>query len=562
MTTLLRRARAARGPGGDSERGSMPMLLLVMLVGLVFGALLIPMVITQDQTTRYDNSRTHSLHAAEAGLDTVLGLIRSSTPDGTPNGQGDPTKLPCGPLSGPSDDGSPATYSVKVAYYTADPGPHAADAAAADAATADAGRKWLSTKNMICVKGYGTYDPGTGGSVPSFALVTASGSDGPGLNGAVPGRTLQSTYVVKTTNSTTAGGIIRIFPSGNEANCLDAGTNPQPGNAVVLSSCDQNSKAQLWSYNYDLSIQLVLSVTDLKATTTARGNGLCLDSASPHANGKTVTLQWCAAQVKDANAVPRNTAAPWNQQWSSDDSAHFRGALPDKSNTDNFCMQFNGTGAALTLQACAGSVTDPAQAWVPSPKVGSGAAGVSDATDRSLLPTNHQLVNYQQFGRCLDVTNQTVSSSFLIAYSCKQNPSPSQVSWNQKWAFNSKGQWVTYQNGAGSSPYCLSSPETEGGYVTLVACPPTTTPATTWTTNLTRSTTTGAELAYRDKFTVVSKAGLCLSLAPSTDLLNGQYYKATVNGCDGSTRQKWNALPDTQKPQLQDSRELPYRQLS
>lgn len=538
MITLVRRARALHAADAR-ERGSMPMLLLVILVGLAFGALLIPMVITQDQTTRYDNSRTHSLHAAQAGMDTALGLVRSAT---AADGTGDPSKLPCGPLSGTSDDGSPATYSVAVAYYTADPGPHYADT------------DWLAGHKMICVKGYGTYDPVTAGSVPSFVLLTASGSDGPALNGSVPGRTLQSTYVVKTTNTTTAGGIVRIFPSGNEANCMDAGAQPQPGTVVIMSSCDQNSPAQLWSYNSDLSIQLVSSVTNPKATTTVQGNGLCLDSASPHTNGRTVTLQWCAAQVKDDNSVPRSTAAPWNQQWSSDDNAHFRGAKPDQSNTDNFCLQFNGPGKPMTLQGCAGSVTDPAQAWVPSPKVGSGAAGVSDATDRSLLSAEHQLVNYQQFGRCLDVTGQSVTSPFLIAYSCKQNPSPSQVSWNQKWAFNAKGQWVTKQNGS----FCLTSPEADGGYVSLVACPATSTAATTWTTNLTTSTTTGAELAYRDKFTVVSKAGLCLSLAPSTDLLNGQYYKVTVNTCDGSTRQKWNALPDTQKPQLQDSRELPY----
>lgn len=540
MTTLVRRARQLQG----SDRGSMSMLVLVMLVGLAFGALLVPMVITQNQTTRYDTSRTHALHAAQSGLDSVLGLVRAATAD---DGSGDPSKLPCGPLNGTSDDGSPATYSVAIAYYTADPGPHYNEP------------DWLKTNKMICVKGYGTYDTVSGGAVPSFALLTASGSDGPGLSGSVPGRTLQSTYVVKTTNSTTAGGIIRIFPSGTEANCMDAGANPQPGTVVIISSCDQGSRAQLWSYNYDLSIQLVSSVTDPKATTTTQGNGLCLDSASPHANGNTVTLQWCAAQVKDARNVPRNTAAPWNQQWSSDDSAHFRGALPDKSNTDNFCLQFNGAGSPMTLQGCAGSVSDPAQAWVPSPKVGSGAAGVTDATDRSLLATSHQLVNFQQFGRCLDVTGQRVGSAFLIAYSCKQNPNAAQVSWNQKWELNSTGQWVTYQNGAASSPYCLRSPETEGGYVTVVACPAVATAATTWTTNLTKNLTSGAELAYKDKFTVVSKAGFCLSLAPSTDLLNGQYYKATVDSCDGSTRQKWNALPDTQKPQLQDSRELLYQ---
>lgn len=546
MNTLVRRARELRG----SDRGNLPMLLLVILVGLTFGALLVPMVISQDKTTRYDTSRTQSLHAAQSGLDTALGQIRAAS---NGKGVGVPSQLPCGPFSGSSDDGGSGTYSVRMQYFTADPGPHAADVA------------WLKANAVACVKGYGTYSEvdGISRSIPSFVLLTSSGSNGEGLPGSVAGRTLQSTYVVRTTNSSIAGGIIRIYPSGSEANCMDAGTNPRPGNVVVATTCDQTNPAQLWSYNFDLSIQLVSSVAETTDATTARGNGLCLDSATPHTAGKPITLQWCAPQVIDDGGVPRNTGAPWNQQWSSDDQAHFKGALPDQSNTDNFCINFTKAGDPLTIKACAGSTTDTNQTWVPSPKFGPGAAGTRDVEDPSLLVPDHQLVNYLQFGRCLDVTDQKVASAYLIAYSCKQNPSAKQISWNQKWSFNSKGQWITYNGGNLNQPFCLTAPRADASppYVTLTACGASATPATTWTTKLTKNAG-GGELPYAEKFTIVSSSGLCLALSAASDVQQGNYYKILMSPCDGTDGQKWNALPNTQLPQLQDSRELPFTRLA
>ena len=74
------------------------------------------------------------------------------------------------------------------------------------------------------------------------------------------------------------------------------------------------------------------------------------------------------------------------------------------------------------LASCAGSVTDTAQTWVPSPTAGAGMAGAG----------NSQLVNYRQFATCLDVTGQDPTSAFLILYTCKQNPNPANVAWNQK----------------------------------------------------------------------------------------------------------------------------------
>ena len=43
-----------------------------------------------------------------------------------------------------------------------------------------------------------------------------------------------------------------------------------------------------------------------------------------------------------------------------------------------------------------------------------------------------QLVNYQQFSRCLDVTNHLWNSDYMIVWFCKQAPDGT-VPWNQKW---------------------------------------------------------------------------------------------------------------------------------
>ena len=65
----------------------------------------------------------------------------------------------------------------------------------------------------------------------------------------------------------------------------------------------------------------------------------------------------------------------------------------------------------------------------PDAAVGAGAAGASSG----------QLVNFNQFGRCLDVTNQDVTSAYLIAWPCKQAPDPTNVAWNQRWVASDRG---------------------------------------------------------------------------------------------------------------------------
>lgn len=509
-----------RLPRCDDDRGSMPMLLIVMIVGMLLGALLVPMIITQDRATRFSTTRVHALDAAQAGIDNVVGRIRGSVDSA---GIGTPTGLPCGPITGNVDSTGNAAYAVTIAYYTVDPVANP------------------TTPKMLCSSGFGTYESSSGTFTPSYALITSTGTDGAAINGSTAGRTLVSTYVFKTSNTSIPGGLFRIYPSSTATvpYCMDAGSStPTAGTAVSLQSCSTTTPPaaqQTFAYNTDLTIELLSSVS------TAYPNGLCLDGAA--SVGASVVLNPCTAF--------------YTQLWSSDDSAHLRGSLSNKSDTSGYCIDVavQSAGRPLTVQTCAGGVTDEHQTWVPSPNAGSGGAGAAAS----------QLVNYQQFGRCMDVTNQNAGTgttalpgggSFIILYSCKQDPNQSLVGSNQRWTANpaltsapTTGQWRTSLD----TSYCLTAPTSLGGYVTTQTCSSALATRQQWT-NYQNLDSRGNTLPYATKYTI-QNGSVCLSISPNSDVYNGQYYKAITATCDGSITEKWNANPNIGVASLQNTNE-------
>ncbi len=511
MNTLLPAMRKLR----RDDRGSMPLLLMVIVVTLSLGALLLPIIINQTQSTRFDSTRLRALDAAQAGIDVTIGYIRATATNGSD--YGNDSLLPCGPLTGTVAGVTSATYSVKIDYYLLDP-------------TANPG-----ARKMLCAPGAGPYDAGPPATrTPRYALISSSGIDGTTGNGASKGRTLVTTYAFKTDDVNVPGGQLRIYPPNPDTSgkkwCMDAGSAPAAGTQIVLRECTTTNPPapqQVFAYRTDLSIQLVSSVTASVPT------GLCLDTNPlTHAAYDQIVLKACSALG----------SAPWNQKWSVDDSAHLRGSNTASSDTDGYCIDVASqvTGQALTLQTCAGGVTDTRQTWIPSPSAGAGTAGA----------TNSQLVNFQQFATCLDVTNQNPNGTsnsgaqFIILYTCKQNPDPTKVAWNQKFAASpSLGtgptvvQWRTrYTDG---TYYCLTSPLNTTGYVTVTPCSQNNA-GTQWLTSQTKQAN-GSDLPYAQKFTMSDQRGFCLALGPNSDLYNNAYYKAVVAGCDGSTAQKWNA---------------------
>jgi hypothetical protein len=519
------RRRRGRHRGGTAriwnDDGSMSLLLMVVVVGLALSALLVPMVISQNRSTRFDNTRVQSLGAAQAGIDVALGLIRgANTLDAKGISYGDSTKLPCGPLSGIATGPGAAAYSVKIEYFTFDP----------------VREPDSTTRSMNCVAGYGVYDPTAAVYTPSFARITSTGTVGAAANGSSSGRTLVTTYVFRTTKTTIVGGTIQISPTNSAVLCMDVGSATAPAaTAVVLRTCSNSSPPiaqQSFAYRTDLTLQLMSSVT------STNPNGLCLTpSATPPAATNTVQLGQCGALGQPL----------YQQQWSYSDAGKYQasaatskadGGLPD------LCISASGqaVGVPLMLMAC-GSASQ----WIPAPAVGPGGAA---------LP---QWVNNAEVGRCLDVTNGDVNSTYLIDYPCKQNPNPNAVSWIQKFTAppvvagqtSVVGQIYTTVT-AGGSKYCLTSPGVNLGRVTLG---PTGTggvqpcgsagAAQTWTIY-------GGDksLAQANKYTVVDNTGLCLGLDTP-----GGWSVIDVETCTGAADQKWNVGPNVTTPTLQNTRE-------
>ena len=496
----LRRIRDNR----CDDHGSMSILLLVMLVGLMFGALLVPTVITSSRTTSFDKTRVQALDAAQAGIDVTLGAIRSSVVDGV----GTSAKLPCGPGSGDLGGAPALRYTTTLEYLTADP------------------TVTPTARTMKCVAGYGPYDPMTLATTPVVVRVTSTGTVSSSANGAAPGRTLITTYVFKSSDRYTLGGLLPL--EGTPALCADAGSaTPAAGAIVVLQNCSTatpSAPQQVFAYRTDLTLQLVSSVT------VTNPNGMCMAAArTPAVGGDAMVMAQCG---------PLGSPATYTQQWSYNDNAQYQAAQADSTLTGalpNLCINIVGRSAGqnLVVSGC-GTV------WRPSAAMGPGAAA---------LP---QWVNFAEFGRCLDVTYQDINYPFLISYPCKQNPNPAVKTWNQLFTTPSLTGVVSATGTIVTTPfpgipYCLTSLGVDSTYVTMKPCVANN-PQQTWTLH-----SGDKSLSYSTKYTIMN-GSLCLGLgAPNV----AATFSSTIliETCTGAAEQKWNAVASELNSALRDTYE-------
>jgi hypothetical protein len=493
-------------------------------------------VVLQNKTTTHTDAQVQALHGAEAGINEMLGRLRSATTDGGVSGLS--SLLPCfstaNPLTGTQSGSSTTSYGVSLNYYASDP-------------------LKLTTAGVLpavlpCLAGTGPVDLVNHlAAIPGFARITSIGSGSAG--GTTYTRSLSTTYAFNTANlynpssTSTAGGQLRFNPltATSQPQCLDAGSFPATGTPLTIQPCGPlTSAAQVFSYNADLSLRLVSSVTALLP------NGLCVNSLAPTA---IVTLQPCLSLAKPV----------YNQQWSFDSNSAFGQTRPDGSRE---CLSVPVSVTPLSSVGVVGKAClttyDPTASWLPTPSTGAGAAGAAMA----------QLVNLSQFGRCVQVTNQIVPSAapnpFTILFPCEQASAPTNVDWYQKFGFNpTTGQWATVRPGD-AQQYCLASTGQAGNYVTVAVC--SSDPLQRWTDN-------GAALAdqanasqwpYATRYTVVDSTGLCLSLSPTAGTAADwyvpanttmQYSKITTDTCNGGPAQKWNADPNAQSASLRNTTE-------
>ncbi|GGK37528.1 hypothetical protein GCM10010124_32900 [Pilimelia terevasa] len=519
---------AAWRPRGD--RGSLPMALLLVLTAVATSTVALSAVLVETAATRLDVDREQALTAARSGIDAAVGHIRAAhaAEDAT---VGDHRKLPCGEWAGTEAGGN--RYRVRVDYLTADPHGRSAQWAAANAVACTADGPAAS---------------------PRFALIHAWGTPAAGPDAAARQRALWVTYVFQTTDAVIPGGLIREYGTNL---CFDGGAAPAAGLPLTLQTCDPGSPRQSFAYRPDLSLTLV----------SGGATPLCLDAGGSHRTGDQVRLQRCLSPVT------------WRQQWAFNDWANFQGIDTSGTGVDQFCFNAATPGAVnslVTLGARAAnncehdSTTDTPtynsrKSFTPEATVGAGRAGAKLG----------QLVNFHQFGRCIDVTEMTIDFGYLILWPCKQKVAGT-ADWNQRLTLPTPaagGATATGPitigaedyDGTALGTYCLQSPGTPapGRYVVPVRCDPAraTPDRTRWTVSRdTGDPATSYRIREADEDGDAVAEGYCL--APTDTATRADFYrpadfpeigKLVVAACDDTALQKWNAPPLlTAGPPLKD----------
>jgi hypothetical protein len=513
--------RSRRVRPGDDSGAAILLALFVIAVVAALSVGIAGIVLSQSEPTQLTRKDIQTVHAAEAGIQAGLTRLRAA---GT-GGVGSVAKLPCNNTYGATFAGSvdgtstgSLTYSTTITYYSQNP--------SYPSFRNDSNRVACSPASVV----------------PSYALVTSTGLGSVAVAGhaaSTGNRKLEAVYSFNLTNANVSGGIIQLFQTTSPALCISANT-VAVNQRVSLAKCDDTDPKQLWSYNPDLSISL-----------TGFGDSLCL-YASPNNNTSTyVTLNTCnvTPTLKNGQVVGYKNGSE-QEVWSFNEAGEYQGTNSSAGEI-SYCFVAAtdpkaatiGTGIKLTTTCNAGH--DSLHTWQPYAKVGAGHAG--DSTG--------QLVNYKEFGRCLDITGWMVDAAELIDYPCKQTPNPSSVDANQAWTVpnnnNPVGQiksLCTSSNGCKSNtrnqtyPVCLqagtkSAAPAPGTRVLTVACDS--------SNKQQQWTATGQTNNNATNFNFKTNNGLCLSIDQAAASLDKgiPWAYIIVENCDGSYRQKWNAPP-------------------
>jgi Ricin-type beta-trefoil lectin domain len=476
------------------------LLCLLIVAGLSLG--LLGALFGEVGPTLYERKSERTIAGSQAGLQAGLAAVRQawSTQSGATL-NGDRTKLPCysaanplvgqvGGLDGTTQDA--VTYRVQVSYYTVNPSGQSAT--------------WRTANAIACAPGSGTT------VTPVYVLVQSLGAaTTAGLPNGWGDRSAEIVYALNRTDQATLGGSIHSdLTSSNTKNlCWEAASYPAAvGTLVSLATCVSGKAAQTWSYRTDYSIVLSGSQT----ATSPPSGGLCIAAVTNSSGSITgAGLQTCVSGV-------------WKQLWAYDDNGEFQGVNSTKTSLSGKCLTTNdvwGVGAQLTVATCDYNQDN----WTPDASVGAGAAGAA----------TQQLINYGEYGRCLDITSWNLSTTWLIDYPCKQDPT-SQVGWNQRWVWDSPNT-KQLQSNTSSGLYCLTAPATVGAYVVVRPCDNTRSDQ--------RWNMLGDTGNRSTSYTIVDGYGRCLGLGdpgPGRPDLSS-WSSIITETCDGSYSQKWNAPP-------------------
>ncbi len=539
-----RPARIRRGRRRADDAGSMPLALLVTLVGVTLSAGLSGAVIGQIKDSRRVADRVAAVSAAQAGLDAGLARIRGSVTAQS----GDVTKLPCTVITDRmATHGGAGTataeYRLSVGYFLIDPSGltgtlapigdltnlnDLASGTPLDTVLTSVRRSVTEAARANieeAVRGAVGCVDGAVRQVPLYGLLRSTGTVGD------TSRTLYATYTFHTTEETIPGG--RIVVAGTDgALCLGGSRAPRSGDPVLAVPCTEADEQTKFIYPRNLNLSLAMSRTSKQA---GAPYGMCV-TAVTQADGAPVTFEPCASPK-----APR-------QQWSYEVNEQTYYGTLDGVTRSGHCLTMDQPGVAgspIVLgrdNGQCGAPGRPGRAFVPDASAGSGAAGVNTG----------QLVNFGEVGRCLDLTEEDPDGGYFrdrgitpaaITYPCKQS-FDSKVFWNHAWRspligaddYRTTGEISTTPNRGPYTgiPYCLSSPGAGGGRVWVTPCSDGT-PALQWTVY-------GAAPLATEAYRIVDVYGHCLeaagALGPAYRYRGWSEVIATT--CTGADTQKWN----------------------
>lgn len=497
-------------------------VILLMTMVTFFAIVLLGLVLAQTTPTLLANKNSRTLVAAQAGIDAAVGQFRNATaPDISGQIMGDIHKLPCTVKGTVDGTGGATHYVTSIRYFTEDPDGQS--------------ESWREANALTCYTGTGT----NGGlrAVPSFAVMTSEGFDDTATAMADRAdRIIEAQYTFQLTTIKVSGGLIM---DANSAFCLvatgltDSATTYIRYQPASSADCATDSAYNLWSWRNDYMIHLTSSDADGKTP-------LCITGRNTgSANPSKMRLKACTTGTKD----------PDGQRWSWTGDYTWRGQNANNdAYADSYIVNQDATVDAGDYLSVANTPTY--RSLTPTGAVGKGNA--SKATD--------QVVNQNLFGRCLDVTNEKINYSYLIAYPCKQDPSgKGGFSWNHKWRYTEPDEgveWVSTQiKVTPGSTYCLISTTATGlkgspyyeGYdkafprfvkgTSTLDCSDT----STWWKRY------GFSYDPTKSYTFQDKDGKCLSAnGPmiTEDGGAGTWTSIILATCDGSDGQKWN-VPDS-----------------
>jgi type II secretory pathway pseudopilin PulG len=554
--------RIARRIAGHSERGvAMLIALVFMIIMAGVGTVIVSTILGQVSPSNLSQKSTQTVYAAQAGMQAALSRFRAATltnaggvvqTDGLGNPLGDPSKLPCS-VAGTLDPTTPADgsgYVVTIWYYSTDPTFQTA--------------AWQSnTANQIsCSPTTGVVS--TAINPVKYALLTSTGTGNllPGASaGSTAGnRSLAAVYEFKVSTVNIVGGYIYDYNDAQNY-CLSAVAPVGVGSTIQFLPAAQcnvaNTALQLWSYNGDYEIKLA-------STTTNGAAGLCITGPS---SSSSTTTQNAVLATCIATGTTR-----WNQLWTWWGSNTWEGSNSTITALSSWNLGFT-SASPLThqlLQVIAGGTSN---GFSPSTSVGAGAAGVA----------TEEIINYQEFGRCMDVDGQPIpasDASDLITYPCKQDPTftstgqtGENITWNQKFYYTeppvtnpltaTQGPQAIIVNDDQSTRYIPTTPSSlpsanqfcvvpvgyptlpaAGTLVVVKACP-SLTGYQIWTRVYTQTAALGGYGAsYLFTTPGAGSTTLCLQTDSSkTD--GGGWSEMDVVACVASDlAQKWNAPPN------------------